>query len=169
MHRDEAPQINEEVSEEELIRQRNEWLEATLNPDGKLPIPEVVILDSNFQRYDSTLPADLPMDGNCGSIYLKVPGRDNSVADMVLGMDPSLSNKVISTDVSAVPEYRGKGYGKRLYLEGLKALPLNYGLASHSLLSEDAERIWTWLVDSGVAKHVDRPVTGQIGQYETVF
>jgi len=164
-----APDQSQELSEEQLIVERNVWLDQTLNSDDSLPVAEVVLLDGNMQRCERNLPSNPPFSGNSGSLYLRKTESHNAVAFMVYGQDASLPGKLISTDVSALPEYRGKGFGKRLYLEGLKALPANYGLVSHSMLSEDGERIWTWLVKSGLARKRDEPAQGQIGKYETTF
>ncbi len=154
---------------DQLIDKRNSWLDRSLNPDNSLPATQVILLDGNMQRCDKTLPPNPPLDGNSGSLYLRIPESENAVADMVYGQDPSLPGKLIVTDVSALPEFRGKGFGKRLYLEGLKALPASYSLVSHSMLSEDGERMWKWLVESGVARERNELVQGQIGKYETTF
>ena len=154
-----------------LIDERNAWLEQALNPDGRLPQVSVTLLDGNMQRCDKTLPPYPPFEGNSGSLYLRIPESEEAVADMVYGQDPSLPGKLIATDVSALPNYRGRGLGKRLYLEGLKALPLGYGLVAHSMHDPTGggDRMWEWLIERGIARERSEPVQGQIGKYETIF
>jgi GNAT superfamily N-acetyltransferase len=166
-----SPEQTADPNIDHLIDERNAWLEQALNPDGSLPSAKVTLLDGNMQRCERTLPQNPPFDGNSGSLYLRIPESEEAVADMVYGQDPSLPGKLIATDVSALPDFRGRGLGKRLYLEGLKALPLGYGLVSHSIHDPkgDGDRMWKWLVECGVARERSEPVQGQIGRYETVF
>jgi hypothetical protein len=48
-------------------------------------------------------------------------------------------------------------------------LPAGFGLASHSKLSDDATKIWEWLVVSGIAHKIDDRIYGQVGEYETTY
>jgi GNAT superfamily N-acetyltransferase len=159
------PEVKEQA---ELIRTRNAWLEQQLNPDGLFPEVDISLLDGNLQPVTETLTGDL-IAGNAGSLYLSIPGSTDTIGDVVFGKDEKEPAKLVLTDVSILPTVQGKGYGRRLYLEALKALPPGYGAICHSLLSPDAENVWQWLVAAGIARERTVPVSGQLGKYETVF
>ncbi len=144
---------------------RNQWLEQALNGNNDIPEAAVILRDGAMQTCAPTLPEDLPFISNAGSIYTRVD--DESMGSIVFGIDEKLPNKLIVIDSGVLKQ--GAGHGRRLYLEALKALPLGYGLASHSMLSADAVSVWEWLIGSGVATRVDREAEGQIGIYETIF
>ena len=68
-------------------------------------------------------------------------------------------------------EWKGRGYGKKTYLELLKALPSGVELTSSSLLRPDGRRMWEWLVANGVAKGREEyrsPPPGAIGPGEFI-
>ena len=154
----------------EQLRERNEWLEQSLDPTGSLPKVDIVLLDGNMKHCIDTLPADVPFIGNAGSLYIKMPDTGESIGDAVFGKDDQTPTKLVMTDASILDTAQGRGYGRRLYLEALKALPLGYGLISHSMLTPvDGEGVWQWLIDAGVAKQRDQAPSGQLGKYETVF
>lgn len=158
-----------EVSEQaELVHTRNTWLEQQLDPEGIFPEVDISLLDGSLQPVDETLTGDV-VAGNAGSLYLSIPGSVDTIGDVVFGKDEKEPAKLVLTDVSILPTVQGQGYGRRLYLEALKALPPGYGAICHSLLSPDAEKVWRWLVAAGVAKERSEPVSGQLGKYETVF
>lgn len=152
----------------EQIKQRNAWLERSLNPGNGLPDVDITLLNGSMVPCSGTLPPDV-FDGNAGSLYIKTPGTTDTIGDVVYGKDDKASNKLVLTDVSILDDVQGQGYGRRLYLEALKALPLGYGAVCHSLLSDDADQVWQWLVGAGVAQVRLEAPSGQLGRYETVF
>ena len=153
----------------EQVEVRNVWLEQVLDPDNNLPSVGVVLLDGAMNKCEVTLPPDIPFVGNAGSLYINKLGTDETIGDAVFGKDDSVPMKLVVTDTSVIQGERGKGYGKRLYLEALKSLPAGFGLISHSMLSADAELIWQWLVDAGVAQERKERPNGQLGKYETTY
>lgn len=159
------PEVNEQA---ELVSTRNAWLEQQLDPDGIFPEVDLSLLDGNLQPVHETLTGDV-VAGNAGSLYLSIPGSTDTIGDVVFGKDEKEPAKLVLTDVSILSTVQGQGYGRRLYLEALKALPSGYGAICHSLLSPDAEKVWQWLIEAGVAKERTEPVSGQLGKYETVF
>jgi hypothetical protein len=147
------------------IAVRNSWLDHQLNPNSTLPDVTVVLLDGTMERQEDTLPADIPFGGNAGSIYTLVD--DEEIGSIIFGQDATIPAKLIVTDSGVL--LKNAGHGKRLYLEALKALPVGIGLASHSKLSDDATKIWEWLVVSGIAHKIDDRIYGQVGEYETTY
>lgn len=160
-----SPEVDEQA---ERLRERNAWLDQQLNPEGTLPDVDMSLLDGDLRPVGDTLTGEM-IAGNAGSLYVSVPGTSDTIGDVVYGKDVQLPMKLIFTDVSILPDMQGQGYGRRLYLEALKALPPDYGAICHSMLSPDAEKVWRWLVEAGVAKERTEPVGGQLGKYETVF
>ncbi len=122
-----------------------------------------------MSRCEGTLPPDVPFDGNAGSLYITRPGTTETIGDVVYGIDKQVPSRLVITDLSILDEVQGQGYGRRLYLEALRALPLGYGLICHSNLSDDARSIWEWLVSRGVARRRKESSDGQLGGYETTF
>lgn len=152
----------------ELVYARNRWLDRQLDPEGIFPKVDISLLDGGLQPVSGTLTGDT-VAGSAGSLYLSVPGSTDTIGDVVFGKDENEPQKLVLTDVSILPSVQGKGYGRRLYLEALKALPPGYSAVCHSLLSPDAEKVWQWLVSLGVAHERAGAVSGQLGKYETVF
>ena len=157
----------ESISAEQL-KQRNAWLEQSLNPNSDLPEVDIMLLNGALDPCSSALPPDV-FEGNAGSLYIKLTGTDDTIGDVVYGKDDSAPNKLVLTDVSILDEVQGQGYGRRLYLEALKALPVGYGAVCHSMLSDDAEKVWQWLIRAGVAQERRGEPSSQLGRYETVF
>ncbi len=160
-----SPELKEQA---ELVRARNTWLEQQLDPGGIFPKVDLSLLDGSLQPVHETLTGDI-VAGNAGSLYLSTPGSTDTIGDVVFGKDEKAPAKLVLTDVSILPTVQGRGYGRRLYLEALKALPLGYGAICHSMLSPDAEKVWKWLIEAGVARERTEPASGQLGKYETVF
>lgn len=161
---------NTEASKQaEHLRERNTWLEQQLNSEGMLPEVNVSLLDGDLKPVNDTLTGEMTAS-NVGSLYISVhDAHDTTIGDVVYGKDDTEPTKLILTDVSILSSMQGQGYGRRLYLEALKALPLGYGAICHSMLSPDAEKVWQWLVEAGVARERTEPISGQLGKYETVF
>lgn len=160
-----TPESEQQV---ESVHTRNLWLDQQLDPDSLLPKVDITLLDGSLQPMAETLTGDF-ITGNAGSLYLSLPGSTDTIGDVVFGKDATEPKKLIFTDASILPNFQGQGYGRRLYLEALKALPPGYGAISHSMLSPDAVKVWEWLVQAGVAKVRTVPASGQLGKYETVF
>jgi len=157
-------------TDSEQLKGRNEWLERSLDPNSSLPKVDLVLLDGNMKRCSIALPADVPFHGNAGSLYIKMPITGETIGDAVFGKDDQAPGRLVMTDSGIIDDYQGKGYGRRLYLEALKSLPLGYGLICHSMLSPvDGEGIWQWLINAGVARERQQTPSGQLGKYETVF
>lgn len=146
------------------VAERNKKIEQLLDPDHRLPDVDVYpLLGTTFSPADlahkipegTLLPVEEATQANrrvC--VFLGVDGQIGGSIELT--PENGLQDNTLSVIDVHVPErLRGQGYGKRLYVETLKALPPGVEMTSHSNLKPDGQRMWGWLLEHDLARPRD--------------
>jgi len=158
----------------EALTIRNQAIDEVLDPDSTLPQVTFVDRYERDPRVNQTSGRDshnyavLNEDGTeVGYARIGVPyGRAAERAGATAYVD-----KIDITGDGKGQDFRGRGYGKAIYREVLKGLPVGIELTCDSSVSPDALKMWRWLESRGLASRPDgteEPVPGPKGVYENL-
>lgn len=165
---------------EQYLTERNQWLDARLNDDPARPLPEVSLVKIDKPPLvvsfdDEPQSPRLPEEGNTRVTItglFDINSADGTKVGFVVLNKSNLETRTTAEnyigDIRVLDDKRGQGYGPATYLAILKSLPAGEGLRTEGRLSADAKRVWSALVDRGVAKCIGDPEEPGV-VYETVF
>lgn len=132
----ETPSLLDTPEDSWAKQMRSEWLDALLDPDGRLP-------KVTFGEDSSLVRPEWAEPGLTG--YRVYDARQEPVGSFLLetetGIDGGHTAQLGWVEVNK----KKQGYGKAIYTTILKSLPSNTTFASHSVLSSEAEPVWQWL------------------------
>lgn len=166
------------------VESRNQLLTKILDDNPNRPLPKATAypflvdgpygpsyMDTKYQPGGLLPVSEAVKQGKDLALMLGVDGR--LAVSMQLRPEPVLPGTITVVDVrvstsgeGAGEEWKGKGYGKTMYLELLKAIPPGVEITSSSWLRPDGQRMWDWLITKGLAEerpNYTPPPEGTIG------
>lgn len=164
------PALLDPSNGEATIALRNQAIEAVLDPEGTLP--EVTLVDS-YERSPRMNP-----NGGYDSHNYAVYDEDSTHIARISVSTPFGTRaekrgiatvKFVEIKPDKQKEYKGRGYGRAMYVEVLKALPQGIELECDGSVRPDAYKIWQWLESKGLAERpaeLGDPVLDARGAYQ---
>ncbi len=152
---------------------RNQAIEAVIDPEGTLP--KVTFVD-RYERSPRQTP-DSGIDNHNFAVFTE-GGVEIARAAMATPYgrraEKEGDSKIDIVEIAAnkQEDYKGKGYGKAIYMELLKRLPAGIELACDGRgVSPDAYKKWQWLESLGIAARpaeLGEPVLDTDGSYKNL-
>jgi len=158
---------------EASIEHRNQAIEAILNPEGTLP--QVTFMDryersprqSQRSGIDTHSFAVFAADG----VEIARAGVTTPYGKQA-EKNPTAAINIVEIYPERQGDYKGKGYGKAIYMEILKRLPSGFELeCDEGCVKPDAYKIWQWIESRGLAQRpaeLGKPVLTKNGRYENL-
>lgn len=137
----------EDYERVEKTKERNEALEAILDPQGTLPD---ITLDDQYSRHPK-LSQTSGIDAHQYNVHDKSGQKVGWIA-VRTPYGKRAEKPGASATITGVNLVKGKGFGKAAYLAALKSLPSGVELVPDNSVSPDALKIWQWLESNGLAE-----------------